>query len=353
DLSISMAVDPVNPKVGGEVRFTILVRNHGPANAKGVEVENLLPNGFTYLSHTGSTGDYDPLTGLWQLGGNIAIYDTESMEITALVNPPHNGANQYLNRAQITASRLEDPNSDPSQGFGQDDLMDGLPDNDEVTAVVAPGGVDLAVQISVDRMDASTGDEVVFTITVTNLGPDVATHIGIEQQIPPGYGLIGSMATLGTYDSGSRFWEIGQLEATESAQLELSLTILELQDYLARAIISYLDQWDTNDANDSAEAFVSPACLRVFNEFSPNGDGVNDFFKIECIENYPDNVLQVFNRWGNLVFETKAYANDWDGTPKGRAIIQKDKLLPVGTYYYLLDLGDGSKPRTDWLYINR
>src|SRR5690606_25649883 len=95
DLSISMAVDPINPKVGGEVRFTILVRNHGPANAKGVEVENLLPNGFTYLSHTGSTGDYDPLTGLWQLGGNIAIYDTESMEITALVNPPHNGANQY------------------------------------------------------------------------------------------------------------------------------------------------------------------------------------------------------------------------------------------------------------------
>src|SRR5690606_9904170 len=91
DLSISMAVDPVNPRVGGEVRFTILVRNHGPANAQGVEVENILPNGFTYLSHTSSAGDFAPLTGLWQVGRTISIYNTESLEITALVNPPTNG----------------------------------------------------------------------------------------------------------------------------------------------------------------------------------------------------------------------------------------------------------------------
>src|SRR5690606_1800488 len=109
DLSISMAVDPVNPKVGGEVRFTILVRNHGPANATGVEVENVLPSGFTYLSHPGSRGDYDRLTGLWRLGGNIGVYDTESAETAALVNPPDNGADQYLNRAQVAARRLEDP----------------------------------------------------------------------------------------------------------------------------------------------------------------------------------------------------------------------------------------------------
>lgn len=353
DLSISMAVDPVNPRVGGAVRFTILVRNHGPANARGVEVENLLPNGFAYQAHTSSAGDYDPLIGFWQVDRSIPVYGTETLEITALVNPPTNGADQYLNRAQITASSLEDPNSDPSQGFGVDDLLDGLPDNDEVTAIVAPGGVDLQMQITVDRLHAAKGDQVVFTITVTNLGPDLATHIGIEQQMPAGYEFIGSGATLGTYDSGSRFWEIGQLGVSESAQLELTLRVLEVEDYLARVVLSYLDQWDTNAANDSAEAFVVPDCLTVYNEFSPNGDGVNDYFKIDCIESYPDNVLQVFNRWGSLVFETKAYRNDWDGTPKGRAIIQKEKLLPVGTYYYLLDLGDGSGPRTDWLYINR
>lgn len=353
DLSISMAVDPVNPQVGEAVRFTLLVRNHGPANARDVEVENLMPSGFTYLAHTLSSGEFDPLAGLWRLGGTLAVYDTESLEITALVNPPTFGADQYLNRAQIIGSSLEDPNSDPAQGFDRDDLQDGLPDNDEVTGTVAPGGVDIQLELRVDRRNAPLGDQVVFTLTVTNLGPDTATQIGIEQQLPSGYGFIGAEASQGTYDGVSGFWEIERLGASESARLDLTLTVLEVEDYLARAVLSHVDQWEVNEANNSAEDFVLPGCLKVYNEFSPNGDGVNDFFKIDCIGAYPNNVLQVFNRWGNLVFETRNYANDWDGTPNGRAIIQKDKRLPVGTYYYLLDLGDGSAPRTDWLYINR
>src|SRR5690606_32829799 len=124
--------------------------------------------------------------------------------------------------------------------------MDGLPDNDEVTAVVAPGGVDIQLQISVDRLNAIQGEQVVFTLTATNLGPDVATHIGIEQQIPAGYGFIGAEASLGQFDAGSRFWEISQLGPQESAQLALTLTVLDVEDYLARAVLSYLDQWDVN-----------------------------------------------------------------------------------------------------------
>jgi gliding motility-associated-like protein len=80
---------------------------------------------------------------------------------------------------------------------------------------------------------------------------------------------------------------------------------------------------------------------------------VNDYFKIDCISRYPGNSLQVYNRWGNIVFQTKSYNNDWDGTPNGRAMVQPEDQLPVGTYYYILDLGDGSEPRTDWLYLNR
>ena len=47
------------------------------------------------------------------------------------------------------------------------------------------------------------------------------------------------------------------------------------------------------------------------------------------------------------------YLNDWDGTSNGRAVIDQSNGLPVGTYYYVLDLGDGSEPRVGWLYINR
>ncbi|MEQ9188790.1 MAG: gliding motility-associated C-terminal domain-containing protein [Cryomorphaceae bacterium] len=68
--------------------------------------------------------------------------------------------------------------------------------------------------------------------------------------------------------------------------------------------------------------------------FSPNGDGVNDFFIIDRIENYPNASVQIFNRWGNLIFESPSgYTTPWNGTYKG-------KSLPVGTYYYVIDLND-------------
>ena len=89
------------------------------------------------------------------------------------------------------------------------------------------------------------------------------------------------------------------------------------------------------------------------NEFSPNGDGVNETFEIDCISRYPNNTLKIYNRWGNLVFQAQGYNNEFAGISNGRAVIQKEEFLPVGTYYYILDLGDGSQPIADWLYINR
>ncbi|WP_299685823.1 gliding motility-associated C-terminal domain-containing protein [uncultured Dokdonia sp.] len=93
--------------------------------------------------------------------------------------------------------------------------------------------------------------------------------------------------------------------------------------------------------------------LEIFNEISPNGDGVNDTFVIEGLQNFPNNVLRIYNRWGNEVFQAANYQNDFDGTSNGRATIDRNKKLPIGTYYYILDLGDGSEGRAGWLYINR
>ena len=68
--------------------------------------------------------------------------------------------------------------------------------------------------------------------------------------------------------------------------------------------------------------------------FSPNGDGVNDFFLIDRISDYPDAIVQIFNRWGNLIYESApGYTNPWNGKHNG-------KELTVGTYYYVIDLKD-------------
>jgi len=89
--------------------------------------------------------------------------------------------------------------------------------------------------------------------------------------------------------------------------------------------------------------------------FSPNGDGINDFFYIEGIENYPNNLVQVYNRWGNLVFELKGYDNQsrvWASESTVGAIVGA-RQVPDGTYFYLIDLGDGSKPVSGFIIVNK
>ncbi|MNR29342.1 hypothetical protein D3C85_1467230 [compost metagenome] len=107
-----------------------------------------------------------------------------------------------------------------------------------------------------------------------------------------------------------------------------------------------MDQIDTNASNNQDSATVSPNCLKIWNEFSPNDDGQNETFYIDCITQYPDNQLSIFNRWGNLVYFKKGYDNTWDGKEEGSA-----KTLPEGTYFYILDLGDGSEKTSGWLYL--
>ena len=353
DLELTKAVDNRTPNVGDVVEFTINLTNNGFSDATGVEVTDMLPSGFTYQSHITTAGIYNSNSGLWTLNGPVFNGSTESLVILATVNTPTGAMDEYVNVAEITASDFADPDSDPNQGIDSDDLSDGNADDDEAVASVIPQTTDIVVTKTVDNTTPNIGSQVVFTITASNQGSVEATNIGIEEILPSGYSLITAQATDGLYDEISGFWEIPQLGSLGTASLQLTVEVLDVNDYLNTASLAFVDQLDTNTANDSAQAEVSPSCLTVYNEFSPNGDGVNEFFKIDCISRYPNNVLQVYNRWGNIVYEKRSYNNDWDGTSTGRATVQQGDLLPVGTYYYVLDLGDGSEPRTDWLYINR
>ncbi|MBA3971582.1 MAG: gliding motility-associated C-terminal domain-containing protein [Bacteroidetes bacterium] len=86
---------------------------------------------------------------------------------------------------------------------------------------------------------------------------------------------------------------------------------------------------------DSVVVTVIPGDELVFyNTFTPNNDGNNDTWYIGNIYKYPNNKLEIYNRYGKLVFKTKAYKNTWNGDSFG-------ETLPEGTYFYVLDLGDG------------
>jgi gliding motility-associated-like protein len=86
--------------------------------------------------------------------------------------------------------------------------------------------------------------------------------------------------------------------------------------------------------------------------FSPNGDGINDVFFIRGIDIYPANKFAIFNRWGDKVFESSPYQNTWDGKAQKGIRVGSDEL-PIGIYFYVLDLGDNSKILKGTIYLNR
>lgn len=101
--------------------------------------------------------------------------------------------------------------------------------------------------------------------------------------------------------------------------------------------------------SDTATVTIDVICdnLEVFTGFSPNDDGVNDELIIQGIDNFPDNEVCLFNRWGNEVFRQKGYTNTeaWGGTFEG-------KDLPDGTYFYIIDDGEGNR-YTGWVQLLR
>lgn len=111
---------------------------------------------------------------------------------------------------------------------------------------------------------------------------------------------------------------------------------------------------DTNGcvAGDDINIIVKTFVTFIPEGFSPNGDGINETFNIKGIEEFPNNVFEIFNRWGDKVYDAKPYENTWDGRSTLGLRVGGNEL-PVGTYFYVLDPGDGSPAFKGTVYLNR
>src|SRR5210317_2648721 len=88
--------------------------------------------------------------------------------------------------------------------------------------------------------------------------------------------------------------------------------------------------------------------------FTPNGDGDNDTWEILGIHAFPDNNVQVFNRWGELVYFKEGYDNEFNGRANSRTQMNGgDGLLPTGTYYYIVKVYETGDTYTGYVYITK
>jgi large repetitive protein len=95
--------------------------------------------------------------------------------------------------------------------------------------------------------------------------------------------------------------------------------------------------------------------ILIFRGVSPNGDSKNDIFEISCIEDFPQNNVKIFNRAGTLVYQADGYNNNdiaFNGI-SNEGLSLMGRQLPDGTYFYIIDKKDGTRPKSGYLELLR
>ena len=311
-----------------------------PAQSNISFVDNLSPeiivsgNAF-WVNQNNASGDFIDTVGSSIIGIQNLSFPAGTQEISFAVEVTSDDPGFYTNDFQ-NFSALN--NIDVSTAFATLEVLPSL---------------DLSVIKTVDKIQPDVNGSVTFTIQVDNLGSTIATNVIVEEFLPSGYNYISHNTATGTFDDFSGLWLLGDMAVGASATLEITVDFNIPGDFI-NVVTVYSSNLllDVDLENNTAQAFTRPDCLRIPEGFSPNNDGINDTFEIVCIELYPDSELKVFNRYGSIVYETIGYQNDWDGIPNSGILHNDSQLLPVGTYFWQLDLRDGSQARVGWVYIN-
>ncbi|WP_172966882.1 gliding motility-associated C-terminal domain-containing protein, partial [Patiriisocius marinistellae] len=208
----------------------------------------------------------------------------------------------------------------------------------------------------------NTGNVTLFNITLDDPLPGIVVSGGPIAQLLPGE--VDNTTFTATYPITQQDIDNGEVvnQATVSGKPASGSEITDLSDDPTETANVDLN----GDGNpDDPTVTILPnvdAPFIIFNAVSPDGNGQNDIFLIQGISEFPDNNVKIYNRWGVLVFETDGYGGSDDtenvfvGISEGRETIEKDKLLPTGTYYYIIKF-NGDNPGEDsyagYLYLNR
>ncbi|MFC2077649.1 hypothetical protein ACFLTM_02445, partial [Candidatus Bipolaricaulota bacterium] len=279
NLALTKTVDIDRPNIGESVTFTILVTNGGPNDATNSEVADLLPSGLTYASHAASVGTYDNVSGVWSIGTLIYPGGSAALTISATVDAGTAGQS-FTNTATVSSDQ-----GDPD------------PSNNTDSADVTVKSADLAVSKTVSDQAANEGDTVVYTLTVTNLGPDDTTGVIIEDDLPVGITYVSDVPSQGTYDSVTGEWTLGSFAFNATATLEITVTIdtgTGGTTIANLATVTASDVTDPNPANDAdfADAVITVPLADLSITKSANPGSVNEgdsvVFTVVVTNNGPD-----------------------------------------------------------------
>ena len=234
---------------GDEIVWTITVTNHGPDDAINTILKDVLPDGVVYVSHDNANGTYDNESAVWTIG-DLPVGETVTLTIVTKANT----TNDTVYRNVSVSSDTYDPN---------------LSNNYDNSSVEIPPEADLEVTITNNFEENGTsahkGDEVVWTITVTNHGPDDAINTILKDILPDGLIYVSDDSN-GTYDNESAVWSIGDLPVGETVTLTIKTLVNTSNVTITKDVSVSSDTYDpdlSNNKDNSSVDVIAEADLEI------------------------------------------------------------------------------------------
>ncbi|NAY92828.1 T9SS type B sorting domain-containing protein [Muricauda sp. JGD-17] len=218
-----------------------------------------------------------------------------------------------------------------------------------------PEDIDLAITKEVNREEPLLNSAITFTITLENTTMDRVLDIEVNDLLDVAFEYVSHSASKGLYDQISGVWSIDELDSEETVTLVIDVIVVASGQLQNTASIASSFPADGISENNTASVSVQVNRSQcedpgtICNIFSPNGDGKNDFLVLVGHEGFSNNSIEIFDRYGNSVFQMDRYDSTWDGTGSNGE-------LPKGTYFYILDLDandDSTEVIKGWIQIIR
>ncbi len=246
DLAVTKTVDQPTPNVNDSINYTINLLNNGPDEAVNVTLSDLLSSWLNFVSAIPSVGSYFSNTGLWNVG-NLLNGVGATLQINALVSG--DAAGQTIINTATGNSDTADPNSANNVGTVSLNVQTPEP----------PKQADLAVTKTADDNTPDENQNITFTISVRNNGPDNATAITLSDLLPVGLTFISDNPSQGAYVSNTGVWSVGDLSSGASVSLEIvaKVNVGTGGSTIINAATVSGQEADSNTGNNVASASVT------------------------------------------------------------------------------------------------
>ncbi len=330
-MGITKVSDQATVISGGTASFTLTLTNNGPGVLKAgssVLLEERPGQGLQIESYAVSSGDAT-ISG----SGNQA-----SLTINSDI------AKGGTITVKVTAKVVAEAGSTITNGisvWGPDSDPDDDPDDEDDTPPIPVGDAyTLSIVKTSDKARVVAGEETTFTVVIRNNGPEsIPSGDQLTLRELPGTGLTilgyevtAGMATIQGNANQATVTTTGAI--SNGGEIRVSIRA-KVDERASGTITNGIEVWgdskdpddDEPDDRDDTDPTPVDSELLIPNLFTPNGDGLNDRFTIKGLMQYDQRELTIINRWGNRVYHSNQYNNDWDGGS-----------LPEGTYFYILEV---------------